>query len=266
MQGDLIGAVQADARQRSEEVACELRSAFADFVSSQEMEVIVFSDVTVDVLARGFRDHPTVLKPLLVICNVAARAIERDIDIKNLNTYSPKLSNDQAYAVAGYLKPFLPPHVTVEALCELDRTEFIDKEIRARKGRWEKLVLAALCAVSDRAFGKTMFDVAGEKFEMDAALRGDDGEIAIGVDVKRCEARRDIHKRCDEIVNKAQKLKQAYPSGRFGVVFYYPFIEEHGNVRERLRSPNIDSIVFASEAEESIRNAASLLLGKLMEV
>lgn len=39
--------------------------------------------------------------------------------------------------------------------------------------------------------------------------------IEHAVDVKRIEARRDIHKRCDEIVNKAAKFKRNYPRGTF---------------------------------------------------
>ena len=77
------------------------------------------------------------------------------------------------------------------------------------------------------------------------------------------EARRDIHKRSDEIINKAAKVKEVYPKAKFGAVIYYPFIEEHSNVQDRLRSPNIDSIVFAGESEVSIENAVKLLLSKL---
>lgn len=49
--------------------------------------------------------------------------------------------------------------------------------------------------------------------------------------MKRVEARRDIHKRCDEIVNKASKMKMAFPASRFGVIVYYPFIDEHVNIQ-----------------------------------
>jgi hypothetical protein len=79
-----------------------------------------------------------------------------------------------------------------------------------------------------------------------------EGVIQIGIDVKRIEARRDIHKRCDEIVNKAAKLKALFPQAKFGVVIYYPFIEEQVNIQNRLRSNNIDSVVFASASKESI--------------
>jgi hypothetical protein len=83
--------------------------------------------------------------------------------------------------------------------------------------------------------------------------------------VKRIEARRDIHKRCDEIVNKARKLKGAYPDSKFGVVVYYPFIEEHVNVQNRLRSPDIDGVVFASQSDDSITNAVRMLLSTLKQ-
>jgi hypothetical protein len=45
-------------------------------------------------------------------------------------------------------------------------------------------------------------------------------------------------------------------------VIYYPFILEHSNIQDRLRSNNIDSVVFAAEAEDSIANAVNLLLAK----
>lgn len=54
--------------------------------------------------------------------------------------------------------------------------------------------------------------------------------------MKRIEARRDIHKRCDEIVRKAVKLKQIYPKVKFGAVIYYPFIDEHQYRTRRSRS------------------------------
>lgn len=87
--------------------------------------------------------------------------------------------------------------------------------------------------------------------------------IAHGVDIKRNEARRDIHKRCDEIVNKAGKLKSSFPNAKFGAVVYYPFIEEHVNIQNRLRSEHVDCIVFSSEAHESIENAVRMLLSAL---
>jgi hypothetical protein len=89
------------------------------------------------------------------------------------------------------------------------------------------------------------------------------GDVEIGIDVKRIEARKDIHKRCDEIVNKGGKLREAFPKARFGAVVYYPFIDEHVNVQNRLRSPHVGGIVFASEAKDSIENAVKLLLSTL---
>jgi len=87
-------------------------------------------------------------------------------------------------------------------------------------------------------------------------------EILYAVDVKRIEARRDIHKRADEIVNKAAKFKQTYPAGKFGALIYYPFTAEHGNLRDRLAGAEIDSLVFASENIDSIDASTRLMLGK----
>ncbi|MDP2661422.1 MAG: hypothetical protein Q8R28_11910, partial [Dehalococcoidia bacterium] len=117
----------------------------------------------------------------------------------------------------------------------------------------------ALNSFGRSRFRKRKFEVDGEQFELDAASP-ESGDIKIGIDVKRIEARRDIHKRCDEIVNKASKLKAVFPSSRFGFVMYYPFIDEHQNIASRLRSRDIDGVVFASESEESIESAVRLLL------
>jgi len=81
--------------------------------------------------------------------------------------------------------------------------------------------------------------------------------------VKRIEARRDIHKRCDEIVNKAARLKTACPNATFAAVIYYPFIEEHANVKSRLESDDIDAVMFAAESKESVEGAVKMLLARL---
>ncbi|MFQ5740522.1 MAG: hypothetical protein ACE5JX_16075 [Acidobacteriota bacterium] len=102
------------------------------------------------------------------------------------------------------------------------------------------------------------FLVEDDQFELDAAAPKR-GPIKVGIDVKRIEARRDIHKRCDEIVNKASKLKSVFPDAKFGAVVYYPFLDEHVNVQNRL-SPAVKTVVFASQSTESIDNAARYLL------
>lgn len=235
---------------------------YGSFIEKREVEVIIFSSMTAFDLAKAIVMHPLILKPLLATCNIAARAIERDLSIKNVDTYSPKLSDDQAKVIAGYIKPFLPPYLEIPALSHIDRVAFVDKEIRKGKGRWEIKILEGLNRFSNLQFHKRMFVVEGEQFELDAASPKS-GDIKIGIDIKRIEARRDIHKCCDEIVNKANKLKSAFAGSKFGAVVYYPFIEEHVNIQNRLRSDKIDCIVFASEAKESIENAVRLLLSSL---
>jgi hypothetical protein len=220
--------------------------------------------MTANDLSEAIFSKPEILKPLFASCNIAARAIERDLGIKNLDTYSPRLSRDQAGIIAGYIKQFLPSYLEVPTLTQIDRIYFIDSEIRKLKGAWEKNILAALNEYSETAFHKRTFVADGEEFEVDAAtpLQGD---IKIGIDVKRIEARRDIHKRCDEIVNKARKLKAVCPDSKFGVVVYYPFVEEHVNVQNRLRSPDINGVVFASQSDDSISNAVRILLSTLKQ-
>jgi len=261
-QRDYLGWVKdaADARQQMVEAA--LREAFSRFIETREVEVVVFSAMTALDLANAIVAQPLILKPTLACCNIAARAIERDLGIKNLNTYRPRLSEDEAKVVAGYIRPFLPPYLELPAISSVDRVYYIDKEIRREKGGWERRVLEALNCFGGGRFRKRRFEVGGDEFELDAATP-ERGEIEVGVDIKRIEARRDIHKRCDEIVNKAAKLRTVLPRARFGVVVYYPFIDEHINIQNRLRSPNIHGIVFASESSESIETAVRLLLSTL---
>jgi hypothetical protein len=254
--------VSDDAETRHAQVEAALREAFASFVESRPTDVIVFSSVSAADLAAALQSHPLVLKPLAAACNIAARAIERDLGIRDVDTYKPRLTPEQAAAIAGYLKPFLPPYMEIFALSHLDRTAFVDKEIRKAKGNWEKGVTAALNRFSSMSFKKRMFRCGSEKFELDAASPLT-GTIEIGVDVKRVEARRDIHKRCDEIVNKAARLKTAYPNARFAAVIYYPFIPEHANVKSRLESDDIDAVMFARESKESVEDAVKMLLPRL---
>jgi len=256
---DYMARVKAAADARHEVVEKALREAFLRFIEKREVEVVVFSSMSAVELAQAILDHPLILKPLFAACNIAARAVERDLNIRNLDTYTPNLRADDVKIVAGYLKPFLPPYIELPALGRIDHILFVDKEIRKGKGRWERSIMEALNRHADTQFSKRKFESGGERFELDAAAP-QHGSIECGVDIKRIEARRDIHKRCDEIVNKASKLKAATPAAKFGAVIYYPFIDEHTNIQNRLRSSSIDGVVFASESEESIENAVRMLL------
>jgi hypothetical protein len=172
------------------------------------------------------------------------------------------LSREQALSISGYIKPFLPDSLPLPTLTELDRVMFADKEIRKIKGQWEGIVIRALNAYSNLTFKKCKFQHNSQAFELDAAAKDTLGNILHAVDIKRIEARRDIHKRTDEIVNKGSHFKAVYPKANFGAVIYYPFIAEHGNVRDRLQSPYVDSVVFAGASKDSVITAVKLLLGK----
>jgi hypothetical protein len=259
---DFMSWVENSAPQRQESVKTSLRRAFEEYIEVQQTEFILFGRITAADLASILEAHPEVLKPLILLCNIAGRAISRDLGIRNLNTYKPKLDTIQAAAVAGYIKPFLPPAVAIEALTELDRVQWIDKEIRRLKGHWEDLVTRALTARSGRRFKKRKFVANEEEFEIDSASPVK-GTIEIAVDVKRIEARRDIHKRTDEILNKAAHFKEFNPSGLFGAVIYYPFVDEHVNIERRMTSDHVDGLVFAGQSAESIDSAVSLLIGQL---
>jgi hypothetical protein len=257
-----MDSVANSADERGKLTLQTLREAFSQFIATQQVEVILFSDIDVFSLAEAIQKYPGVLKPISSACNIAARAIERDLNIRNLNTYAPRLTKEQAAAIAGYIKPFLPPYLELPALVHLDRVNFIDKQIRMSKGQWEKRVTDGLNADSQVKFKKRKFEVDGESFEIDAAYPSN-GPIEIAVDVKRIEARRDIHKRCDEIVNKANKLKKSLRTAKFAAVVYYPFVEEQINIQNRLRSVDIDAVAFASDADDSISNATKSLLAQL---
>jgi hypothetical protein len=149
---DYMGWVKDASEARALEVRATLVRAFARFLEVREVEVINFSAMTALDLAAAIRAEPGILEPLMACCNVAGRAVERDLDIRGLDTYVPRLSEIQAAAVAGYLKPFLPQELAVPALSELDRFFYVDKEIRARKGRWEQTIVASLNAQSRYTF------------------------------------------------------------------------------------------------------------------
>ncbi len=259
---DYMARVKEDADARQTAIESAIRSAFGQFIERRTVEVVIFSSMSAIDLSRALLREPLILKPLLAACNIAGRAIDRDLGLKNIDTYDPKLTEEHANVIAGYIKPFLPPYLELPTLAHIDRVEFIDKEIRKGKGQWEKKILDALNRFGSSKFKKRTFTYKGEEYELDAATPTT-GAITTGIDVKRIEAKRDIHKRCDEIVNKATKLKTAFPGSRFGAVVYYPFIDEQVNVESRLRSKHVNGVVFASESDESVENAVRLLLSKL---
>lgn len=261
---DYMEGVKRDADNRQKEVESALRQAFGSHIEKRETEVIILSDINALDLADAILKHPLILKPLLFVCNIAARAIERDLNIRNLDTYSPGINNDEAKLIAGYIKPFLPLFIEIPSLCQIDRIAYIDKEVRKKKGRWERHIVDALNKGTGKIFKKRKFESDGEPFELDAAYPIN-GQAEIGIDIKRIEARRDIHKRCDEIVNKASKFKKEFPVSKFGVVMYYPFIDEHINIENRLKSGFIDGVVFAAETMQSIDNSVGFLLSLLGE-
>lgn len=259
---DYMDWVKDSADERTEIIEEALKEAFREYIEVKEVEVIVFSQMSAGDIAKALIRYPSILKPLLSVCNIGGRAIERDIGIKNINTYEPKIGRDEAMQIAGYIKQFLPPFVEIPSLTRLDRVYYIDKEIRKRKGQWEKIIVKCLNDLTGGIFKKRHFDSSGEKFEIDAAYPNI-GEISVGIDIKRIEARRDIHKRTDEIVNKARKLKQSYPRSYFVAIIYYPFIDEHMNIQNRLKSEDIDEVIFASQSEENIENSCKMLLSSL---
>lgn len=239
-----------------------LLQAYKRVVRYLEVPVITFGDLNAEELAEAFVRYPIIVKPTLSCVNVAGRAIKRDLGI-DLNTYAKKITTRNAQLLAGYIKPLLPPEIAVPALLELDRYAWTDKAMRLTKGRWEKEVTKAIKKASRREFKKRNFVCEGETFELDSAYPSAGNAIEVGVDVKRIESPRDIHKRADEIINKAAKFKRAHPKGRFFAVVYYPFPDQHLNLQSRLKDPRIDNLFFAGASLSSIERAADMLVGAL---
>jgi hypothetical protein len=204
---------------RRNRLADLVRSALAKHVVRRECDVVVLAGVSVGELAAALQAAPGILKPLLAACNMGGRALRKDIGIE-VNTYEPRLDGATAQQIAEMLLPSLPAEISLDALLALDLYQYVDSEIRKAKGSWEKQILNRLVAKGIAARTRR-FEVAGDSFELDIAVPPD-GPIDFGVDVKMIGHQRDIHKRGDEIVNKAAKLKVVYPYARFAAVVYYP--------------------------------------------
>src|SRR5438093_7574305 len=93
---DYMSWVAEKANQRQIATENMLREAFAPFIETRAIDVIVFSNISVFDLARALQNYPVILKPLISVCNIAGRAIERDLQIKNIDTYAPKLNEQQS--------------------------------------------------------------------------------------------------------------------------------------------------------------------------
>src|SRR5438045_2778248 len=81
-QADYLSRVAARANDRSQAVVSALRAAFASAIKREECEVIALQQLNVMELALAIERYPIILKPLLASCNVAGRALERDLDLR----------------------------------------------------------------------------------------------------------------------------------------------------------------------------------------
>lgn len=263
---DRLSLVVDQATARQKQIASALRAAFGAFIETRPTEWIIFKRITAQALADIFQSHPEVVKPITAMCNIAGRAIRRDLGFE-VNTYKPRLTRRQADQLAGYVRPFLPEAIALPAVEAIDDWFFLDKELRKTRGHWERLITAELERWSGNPFRKRKFPVLGTdgvpmEFELDAA-HPRTGPILVGIDVKGISHPRDFHKRGDEIVNKAEKFKSVFPTGKFGAVLHYPFLESRSNVIQRLNHPAIDGIVFAGDSKSSIEEAVLALLPQL---
>lgn len=87
---DYMSWVKDDANLRQNAIEDALSKAFSQFIERQEVTVIVFSSMTAFELAKAIIAYPIILKPVLAACNIAARAIERDLSIKNFGYLRPQ--------------------------------------------------------------------------------------------------------------------------------------------------------------------------------
>ena len=239
-----------------------LSEAFDGYIVERTVGFIQFDQVSVEELAKAFYNHPIMVKSVLASVNIASRAVARDLRI-SLDTYKTNISKEIAAALAGYIKPMLPKELAIPSLIELDRYFWTDKEMRAAKGNWERRITQFLNDNSEIVFKKRKFKHNNESYELDAAYPATSNTIEFGIDVKRIESPRDIHKRADEIINKASKFKDTFPEGKFYAVIYYPFPSEHQNVKSRLQSANIEGVYFAGETDTSIKMSVEYLLGSM---
>src|SRR5579859_4699547 len=101
--------------ERIAQIESSLIAAYKGVLEYREVPFIRFGDLNAAELADAFVAHPLIVKPTLCCVNVAQRAISRDLGF-DFNTYSTKISADQAKLLAGYIKPFLPPTIAIPAL------------------------------------------------------------------------------------------------------------------------------------------------------
>src|SRR2546428_13542820 len=89
---DFLDMVRESATKRAETIQTELRTAFGRFVREEPVLIIQLADINVHDLAQILREHPLVLKPLVIAANIAARAIDRDLGIANVAPSEPSIS------------------------------------------------------------------------------------------------------------------------------------------------------------------------------
>lgn len=257
---DYLRMVAPSAGKRAEDIEVELAIAFKDWIKPYQSMLIDLSTITPEQLSDILIKHPKLLKPLSVLAVVAGRAFEKDLGIKNINTYEPNLDKHEALKIADYLLEQIPRTFLLESLKELDRNQFIDKEKRKFKGSWEILIREILVNITGLDFAKCKIKVNGEEYEIDAA-NFEGSYLKYAIDIKKIGARRDFQKRSDEIINKSDAYKKLYPKGKFAAVVHYPFEKEA--VKNRLRRDSIDYITFANDSPESIAEAVKDLAKNL---
>jgi hypothetical protein len=248
------------AEERASEIEAELFAAFKGYFVSNESRLIDINSLTPERFAEILIRHPKLLKPFSVLAVVAMRAFEKDLGIRNVNTYKPHLNEQQALKISKYLLEQMPKRFYLETIRELDRNQFIDKEKRKLKGSWENGIIETLVERTGLKFTKTRIIVVGEEYEIDAA-HFEGQHLKYAIDIKKIGSRRDFQKRSDEIINKSVAYRKLYPDGKFAAVVHYPF--EKDALRSRLKSNFIDMVVFANDSPESITEAVKTLIEDL---
>jgi hypothetical protein len=68
---DYMARVKDSADERQVLIETALRKAFQGFVETRTVEVIIFSSMTAIDLSQALVREPSILKPLLAVCNIS---------------------------------------------------------------------------------------------------------------------------------------------------------------------------------------------------
>ena len=261
-----LDRVRDEAEAREAAVTVSLAHAFEGVLVTEPTDWVRFDLMDAAELAAIPRTSPGIAKGLLEACNLASRALERDLGIQ-VNLYRPTFSAQESVKLAGLLLGRLPARLPLATLTALDRRAFVDKQLRAEAGNWERRVLDALNHLAaEHRFAKHKLKGADGTFELDcAAFHARSGSLAGAVDVKRINGvARDVLNRARDIRDTARKLRACHAELPLVAVIYYPDPAEHDVIRQQIsQGSDVRDVLFASEEPSSLEAVALAALAAL---